>query len=289
MIENENRLEPIEHDGIVPVKIFYFKKENNTLAQIAMPHWHRDIELDYLVKGNTVMIVHGVHHEVKSGEVLLINSGDIHSSVPSRFGKEEESIAFLIDYDYMKKYINKLDNYRFRELFTKEQQEFLKKRMSDVVQIYLKNTEFSELKITKCMLEIMLYLSENCVERMDKRAREKHGTLQNISRAIEYIDQNYWQSISLKTISSYLNLDESYFSRCFKKTTGECFKDYLQKKRLSMSLKDLLNPEKTVTDVAYQNGFPNLKSYINVFKKYYFVTPGQYILNQKEAEEKSRK
>ena len=43
-----------------------------------------------------------------------------------------------------------------------------------------------------------------------------------------------------------------------------------------------LDPESTVTGVAYKNGFPNLKSYINAFKKYYFLTPRQYILHQRK-------
>ena len=281
-VENMNRLESIEHDGIVPVKIFYFKKKDNALAQMVMPHWHRDIELDYLVKGNTVMIVRGVRHEVKTGEVILINSERIHSSVPSRLGKEEESIVLLIDFNYMKKYIDNLDSYCFRETFTQEQQEFLKQRMAAIARIYLEQPQFRELRITEYMLEIMLYLAENCVEKVESHAAAESSTLQNVSRAIEYIEKNYWQSISLQSISDYLGLDKSYFSRCFKKTTGECFKDYLQKKRLNMSLKELLDPESTVTGVAYKNGFPNLKSYINAFKKYYFLTPRQYILHQRK-------
>lgn len=280
-----NKLENVEHDGIVPVKVFYFKKKEGPLAKIVMPHWHRDIELDYLVKGNTVMVVRGERKEVEAGEVMLINSGVIHSSVRSRKGNEEESIAFLIDYDYMKRYFKKLDDCCFCETFTQEQQAFLRERMLKTAKTYLSDEPFKELKTTRYMLEIMIYLLENCVDEMVHRKSPGNKRMHNISKAIEYIDKNYSQNISLETMREYLGMDGAYFSRCFKKVTGECFKDYLQKKRLSMSLKELTEPGKTVTDIAYKYGFPNLKSYITAFKKYYLVTPKKYIRLQMENDE----
>ncbi len=280
-MKEEGRLQNVEHDGIIPVKVYYFKKEERSLAKIVMPHWHRDIELDYLVKGNTVMISHGVRREMEAGELILINSGCIHSSFRSRKGNEEESIALLIDYDYMKKYFGELDQCCFYEDFTGKQREFLQEKMWDVVEAYLSEQPFKELKMTKYILEIMIYLFENCVEKMECHdTAVENKRMRNISRAIEYIDQNYWQNISLKTMADYLGIDEAYFSRCFKKVTGECFKDYLQQKRLNMSLEELVKPEKTVTEVAYKNGFPNLKSYITAFKRYYSVTPKQYMQQQ---------
>lgn len=290
-MRKENKLENIEHDGVVPVKVFYFKEEEQSLAKIVMPHWHRDIELDYLVRGNSVMIIRGASREMKTGEIVLVNSEHIHSSVRSRRGSEEESIALLIDYDYMKKYYGELDYCCFCETFTSEQQEFLGKKMSEVAEIYLSSQPFKEMKITKNMFDIMIYLLENCVDKMVYCETLESRKMRNISRAIEYIDQNYWQSITLKTMGEYLGLDEAYFSRSFRAMTGECFKDYLQQKRLSMSIKDLVDSGKTVTDIAYKNGFPNLKSYITTFKKYYSVTPKQYIRKQKKkmAEQSTKK
>lgn len=87
-MQSEKRLENIEHDGVVPVKIFYFKKVNNTLAQMVMPHWHRDIELDYLVKGNTVMNVRGVRHEVKTGDAGKDKKFSKKSKIDTSIDKE---------------------------------------------------------------------------------------------------------------------------------------------------------------------------------------------------------
>ena len=76
----QNTLEMIDHDGILPVKIFHYRKTGRVPAEVVLPHWHQDLELDYMIDGAALMKIGSRAMNVESGQLLLINRGDIHSS-----------------------------------------------------------------------------------------------------------------------------------------------------------------------------------------------------------------
>ena len=60
---------------------------------------------------------------------------------------------------------------------------------------------------------------------------------------------------------------------------GINFKNYLVNVRLSSAYRDLINTDYSITHIALENGFPNLKSFITAFKRTYGETPYKYIRN----------
>ena len=272
---NPEKLEQVAHDGILPARVFYFKKEGDMLAEVILPHMHRDIELGYLISGNTRMNINGRSEEVSEGEVILVNSEDVHSSYRSSVKEEAESIALLIDCDFIKRYFKNIGQIPFTETFSPEQPAFLTAHLRKIVDLYNHKSVFYSLEATDVMLRIILYLLKNCTDPLYKAAPCRKNT-HNLNKAIDFINENYAQAVSLKDVADHLNLDEEYFSRRFHEVMGIRFRDYLQLKRLNMACTQMYNANVTVTEAAFGNGFPNLKSFIAIFKKYYNMTPKQY-------------
>ena len=90
------------------------------------------------------------------------------------------------------------------------------------------------------------------------------------------MEENYDLDLSLSDISREIGMAPTYFSRFFKKNTGETFYSYLNKIRLYYSYKELINTDSSITEVALNSGFSNVKSFIEVFKKTYKNTPAKY-------------
>ena len=67
-----------------------------------------------------------------------------------------------------------------------------------------------------------------------------------------------------------------YISRLFKQTCHLNISEYIQRVRLNHAYDDLVNSNLSITNIALENGFPNVKSFINTFKQYYELTPLQY-------------
>ena len=97
-----------------------------------------------------------------------------------------------------------------------------------------------------------------------------------MKKAITYMEENYELNLSLKDIAHEIGMAPTYFERFFKKNTGETFYSYLNKIRLYYSYKELISTELSITEIAMNNGFSNVKSFIEMFKKAYNMTPGQY-------------
>ena len=105
-------------------------------------------------------------------------------------------------------------------------------------------------------------------------SRKQYGG--KINAAIKYIEENYDKNLYLESVANHINMNTSYFSNSFKKTTGMYFSDYLQKIRIEKAKALLMQPRYKIYEVAENTGFLDEKYFFKVFKKLTGVTPTQY-------------
>ena len=84
-------------------------------------------------------------------------------------------------------------------------------------------------------------------------------------------------NLSLTDVAEHFQYTSSYFSRHFKETLGVNFLSYLNIVRVGHAAEQLLGGQTNLTKCAFDNGFPNIKSFINTFKKLYGCTPGGFL------------
>lgn len=97
-----------------------------------------------------------------------------------------------------------------------------------------------------------------------------------VKKAVQFINENYMNNISLESAAEYVYLSTSYFSRLFKKETGTNFIDFLNKVRVEESKKYLVDLKLSLSDIAHAVGFTDQSYYTKVFKKIDGTSPGQY-------------
>jgi AraC-like DNA-binding protein len=95
-----------------------------------------------------------------------------------------------------------------------------------------------------------------------------------VYKAIKYMHDNLESPLSIKQISSELNMSDSSFCQYFKKVTGITPKDYLTDLKLSKA-KDMIK-NTSITNVAFDLGYENISYFISLFKIKYGMTPKQY-------------
>ena len=97
-----------------------------------------------------------------------------------------------------------------------------------------------------------------------------------ISKAMDYIDENYTKNISLDDVSKAVNISSYYFSKLFKEEAGVNFIDYLTKKRIDYA-KELLEDNKySIKEVCVMCGYSDPNYFSRIFKKKENVTPSEY-------------
>lgn len=107
----------------------------------------------------------------------------------------------------------------------------------------------------------------------------KRENQDDVQRARDYILSNITQNISVKDVADYVHLSPEYFTKLFKKETGQNIKNYILQVKVDVA-KDLLgNPAIPVSMVALELGYNNFSHFTQMFKKFENVTPSEYRKN----------
>jgi len=149
-----------------------------------------------------------------------------------------------------------------------------------LIQLYLIGIEKAygyELNMRILFLRLIYVLLINFKE--DRAAGDFGENLENapeLSDVLQYMHQNYYEPISLKNMADLAFMSPHYFSKYFKRKTGESFFNYLQKIRMENAMKGLLYGNDTILRIALDNGFANPKAFSSAFAKQYNDTPSAY-------------
>jgi len=97
-----------------------------------------------------------------------------------------------------------------------------------------------------------------------------------VRKAREYISENRTDSLSLTAVARASGASVFYFCKIFKKTTGLRFTDYVARVRLEDAKAELLNPDRRISEIAYDVGFQSLTQFNRVFKRIFGQSPTQF-------------
>lgn len=92
MREKDYIMEEVTYNHKLPARILHQKV---TGPDCYVPlHWHREIELNLMLKGNTEFKVNGIPHRTMEGELILINSGVLHLRCPAGQGPDRPECGY---------------------------------------------------------------------------------------------------------------------------------------------------------------------------------------------------
>lgn len=108
-------------------------------------------------------------------------------------------------------------------------------------------------------------------------SKEKETRINHfVELAKAYIYENYREDISLVQIANHVNLNSFYFSKMFKKKTGETFSDFVMKVRIEQAKKLMQDDRLNLKEISYEVGYKDPNYFSRVFKKYANESPKQY-------------
>ena len=268
--------EVVKYDENLPGRIIMQHKPGyrcNTFL-----HWHKELEFVYMIDGELDAKIGGKEVRINSGDFYFCNSEEIHITSAPDEKKTVKYVVVLLSYDYMRSFHKSIDRSQFK--IDKEDKSAIAGLLKKVAAIKESNNQFMELSLKIAMLELYRYLLENCIT-------EKENVLPSnvpenfiyAKQAIEYVEKNYENNISMKSVAELVGLSPTYFSKYFKNVADVSFIRYLNLVRLEHALNDMLYDNQNVTKAAMNNGFANVKSFIELCKKTYGYTPNEYKKN----------
>ena len=255
------------------------------------PHWHKEMELIYVKKGEGVINVDFRTHHVQSPTLVLILPGQLHSIEQFRDNSMEyENILFnpnmifpkSTDYTYME-FMSPLITGKITvpTVFTPVYPYY-----TDVIAPIDACDEISKTRpqgyqlFIKSQLCMFFYILDNRCRNLTKPQKDKK-TIDKIKDIIKYVEDNYANKITIADVADVVGFSESHFMRYFKNTMGTSFIDYLKDYRLTMAARLLHSSEDSILDIAAEVGFDNVSYFNRSFKAKYDVSPRKYrLMNQ---------
>lgn len=95
----------------------------------------------------------------------------------------------------------------------------------------------------------------------------------HVMKILNYIEEHITETLTLTTLSAYVNLSKEYTSYIFKKETGKTLTTYVNERKLLFAKELILNEKMSLQDTAAYLGFENYNYFSTLFKRYMNTTP----------------
>lgn len=247
-------------------------------------HWHEDLEIAFYVKGGGRHYINGECVVGKQGRLVVTNSGFVHNIIPDEGTPEDDAIiiVIIIHPKFIESIFPEYKQFYFtnkKEIADDEIKEVILEIVSYMEEQNLFNHIYIKSQITRL---IYLMCKEGIVERSSVDDINVLKNIERIKGVIQYVENNYKENITQSMIAEKFHFSSVYFSRYFKNCTGMTFTDYLVSYRIEKARMELINTDKTVTQIALETGFADDRRLIIAFKKKHGITPLQYRKKQKK-------
>ncbi len=279
MIENLNGL----HENVNFKKNTVFRLYDNHENEGYPTHWHVPMEIIIPYKYDYNVTVINKNFVLDTQSILFVCPGVLHSIQAPKYGNR---IIFQVDlsmFQNIKSFravLNLMSPcFLISEKDNKDIYQQVKRLLSNIEEEYEKETHIAELNIYSYLFQMFAligdtYLRQNAFSVEEDTDPKKYQT--KFLDVCNYINENCTQDLTLDKISSYAGFSKYHFSRLFKDFTGITFYKYLNQKRISYAQNLLLDPDESITDIAYRSGFESMSSFIRMFKIFNECTPSEY-------------
>ncbi|MCC8023658.1 MAG: AraC family transcriptional regulator [Clostridiales bacterium] len=271
-----------------PISLYHVTKDH---PRYRMPcHWHREMELIRVVKGEILFLLNDTSYRAGPGDVLFIAGGVLHSA----------SVPPDCVYDCLVFDLESLLGVRSERGSNWELDDILERRM--LVQPLFHQTQQTVCETAWRLFDIMqeqapgyelairgqLYqmLSEIIRRRLyivsDAHARSQQDRLHRLKKTLRLIESDYMEPLSLEDLSQAAGMSPKYFCRFFRQMTRRTPIDYLNYYRVERACDMFRTRDISVTEAAYRCGFNDAGYFSRTFKKYKGTTPKQFSMQMKQ-------
>lgn len=238
-------------------------------------HFHDDLYVIGLMHQGQTYGLGPEHSEslICSGEVFLVNPGQVHSGVPTR-GTSITYRMLYLNVDMVRSMTSEVGNAQggypeFRSLIVDRPACY--QALSKLCDCLITNT--SRLEKESVLLSTLGTLmtqhggvsSEGWIARVPER----------IQHAKDFLLADLSQKVSLAEVAEVAGMSRYYFLRQFKALTGVPPHVFRTQQRIAKA-KQLLLRHWSFSAVAMETGFTDQSHFTNIFRQYTGATPGQY-------------
>lgn len=226
-------------------------------------HHHNHYELVYYISGEGNLIIDNKHYKFKPSNFALVTPGTLHTEYSSK------SVSLIyIGFVIKDNNLSSIKNGVFKCPINIPLLKLLK-----VIRNEKEQKAFYQNEIIEHLLQALVVL----VKRTIKMTKSKSQEMENIKN---YIHENI-KKINLNgvLVAKQFNYNYDYFRKAFRDYTHVSISDYIAKEKVDLAYKLLKSTNYSIKQIGEKCNFSSTSHFIAIFKKYYNITPKQFLLN----------
>lgn len=138
------------------------------------------------------------------------------------------------------------------------------------------NSNAAKIKMSGYLLLALSLFADNAAKKVTQNTSHIY-----IKKAVEYIEFNYAQKISVQEIADSVGISRSQLYRVFMETFHKSPMDYITDYRIRLACELLKHSQLSIRAVAYSVGFEDNLYFSRAFKKIKEMSPSAYMKNSK--------
>ena len=231
-------------------------------------HWHENIEFLCCVSGSGEATTQANVYSFNEGDVITINSNSPHSfsNIP---GSEIIYKCLIVDSSFCNENGLNIEGLTFN---CKTIDKTATKLYMEAFDACNDNGPFQSLNARIKVLQFILYMCKNHL--VNSENSSSLSSMESIKKVVNFIRNNYSENITLKDAADIAGFSVYYFSREFKKVTGQTFVTFLNTVRCERAAR-MLREGSNVTNTCFSCGFKELGYFSRTFSRLMGCSPSQ--------------
>lgn len=293
-----------EYEGIRTVRIadnnnnlpFFIEKRKDLTTDI---HRHEFVQIIYVAKGNSEHVLNNNKFSIYKGDIFIMPPYVPHYFVPGgdaeiyeyefipEFINEKFSVDYIdnsfMDFAYLEPFLVAENKIKPRLNLSGSVQREVENILNNIMLEYEQREKDFELVIKALTLQLLIIVSRqyNRNEKTDENNYVFMKHRDSLIKTIDFINENYSESISLDDAVRVSLLSKSYFGYLFKHMTHKTFTEYLNGVRISKAVELLKERhDLKIIDICFMAGYNNVNHFNRIFRAETGCTPMQIRKNK---------
>lgn len=287
IITNQFQKELKRHGSDMFPFLVSYERLSNYESGSFMWHWHPEIEITYVKKGQMTYKVNQRSYHLKTGDMLFGNSNVLHAGcmvdmqdceyIPVTFspkliyGFYQSWIRLHYVEPITQDFTLPAIHFDHSELWHQD----FSALVLEIIALDRLKPPFYEMDIVIKLQTLWKLILENHTlpDALPAHVNAEDARMKEI---VTYIEKNYVRKIMLKDIAAHIHLCESECSRLFRRYMNISLFSFIQEYRIERSLEYLADKNTSISEIAGKVGFSDSNYYSKVFTKIKGCSPQKY-------------
>ena len=256
-------------------------------ATVVNPHVHDSFEILHCVEGEFALLLSNQPYKLHRGDLALIDPMEVHTTEALTDGdnryyvlKFAPEILYSADQPFYElgtivPYLRLGDSHQKVFTLAELRKGGMDTAMADVYREFTNRDYGYALAIRTLISGLFLWILRKWHQSTQREAMDDAVSGQ-FAMALQYIEENYAQEITMAQVANACDMSYTAFSRFFSRYAHKGFAETLTQLRVKKAMQLLITTDVSVTDVAMRTGFSTTSYFIQRFKEQNGVTPLKY-------------